>query len=329
MLTWILGIGCLLVVARATWIGWRKGGLSILVTLVSLGAAYLAAAAVFLLGIHIPALPLPQLVQPLVFSATTGIGVFIVLAVLGRRRLRRWDRDAKERANAAGIDEPPGRGSLAPWNRWLGVGLGLVQGIVLSTVAFVSVYYLGLWTIASDPPADPPLPSTLPVSTGRATLRPAASKVTASRPHPRPSLDPPPASRVVPADPTPLHGMLRSVGEDIRGSLLGRAVDAVSPIKSRQVELTGKLTQLAADERNLKRFSENATVRRLMEHPRLVELARDGEISRALHEKRWSDLMNDPRILALTRDESLLAEVRDLDLEALFAEVSAPHPVGE
>ena len=57
-----------------------------------------------------------------------------------------------------------------------------------------------------------------------------------------------------------------------------------------------------------------------------MELARDGEIARALQEKRWADLMNDPRILALARDESLLAEVRGLDLEALFAEVSAPHP---
>jgi hypothetical protein len=105
-------------------------------------------------------------------------------------------------------------------------------------------------------------------------------------------------------------------------------VDAVSPVKARQIELTGRLTQLAADERNLKRFSENATVRRLMEHPRLMELARDSEISRALQEKRWIDLMNDPKILAVARDETLLAEVRGLDLEALFAEVSAPHPPG-
>src|SRR5436190_21612752 len=103
MSTWILGIGCLLLVARATWIGWRKGGLSILVTLGSLGAAYLAAAGVFLLGINIPALPLPRLLQPVAFSAVTGIGVFIGLAVLGRRRLRRWDHEAEERVNAAGI----------------------------------------------------------------------------------------------------------------------------------------------------------------------------------------------------------------------------------
>jgi len=34
--------------------------------------------------------------------------------------------------------------------------------------------------------------------------------------------------------------------------------------------------------------------------------------------------MNDPRILAMSRDESLLAEVRGLDLEALFADVSPP-----
>lgn len=331
MFTWILGIVCLLLVARTTWVGWRKGGLSILVMLVSLGTAYLAAAGVFLLGIHVPGLPLPQLIQPLVFSAVTCIGVFIGLAVLGRRRLRRWDQDAQERAKAAGIANPelcvP---SQAPWNRRLGLGLGLIQGLVLSTVLFVSVYYLGLWTIASDAPAATIRPNTRTPSvlsaTGRATLRPAAGRLTAALRDPQPSRDPSPAIPVEPEDPTPLHGILRSVGKEVRGSFIGRAVDAVSPIKARQVELTGKLTQLAADEENLKRFSQNATVRRLMEHPRLVELARDKEIERALHEKRWADLMNDPRILAMARDESLLAEVRGLDLEALFAEVSAPPP---
>src|SRR5439155_21168906 len=109
---------------------------------------------------------------------------------------------------------------------------------------------------------------------------------------------------------------------------IGSNVNAVTPIKARHVELEGQLTQLAADERNLKRFSENPTVRRLMEHPRLVELAHDGEISRALQEKRWVDLMNDPRILAMSHDESLLAEVRGLDLEGLFAEASTPPDPG-
>jgi len=301
MWTTILILICAAIIARGAWGGYRAGAAAHLVTLASVGFAYLAAALVFLSKAELPAGPIPRLLQPFVLGGVTGAVVFLVLSLLGQRWLRGIDRRRVEEAREAG-EEAPQKHTLrnAAWNRRLGLTLGALEGGVLAAVLFFSVHYIGLWTIASEP-------------------------VLASVPS-RPAVDPerpaPPAPAPAPApDPTPFHTVFRSVGEEMRRSPIGRAADAVAPVKTRHVELAGKLTQLASDERNLKRFTQNESVQRLMNHPPLVRLARDPSIQKALQEKRWADLMNDPQILALIHDQVLMREIRGIDLEGLFSEV--------
>ncbi len=318
---------CALILVRTAWNGYSRGAVGLVLSVLTLVTAYGAAAAVGLSVRDVPLPAVPRLLQPFVLSGLTGAGVLALLSILSGRLQRRWDRAAVERARAAGVEAPEQRTlRTARWNRGLGLVLGLAEGTLLAGGLLFFVHSVSLWSVASAPQAAPAAGQSNVVGS-ETGLRDGASSdappPVAGAPAPAP-LTPPPV------DATPLHAALRSVEQELRRTPVAQVLDAVAPIKTRQIALAGRLTQLATDERHLKRFAADQHVRRLSEHPRVVELSEDPEIARALQEQRWSDLMNDSRILAIARDPSFIAEIRGLDLERLLGVVDAPdgsaHP---
>lgn len=296
MWTALLLTACGLLIVRAAWSGYRKGAVAHLVFLGVLAVCYTTAGLIALSGTTFAALGfVPKLIQPYALAGAVAATLFVTLSLLAAWFLRRLDRGAVERARADGV-EAPDRHTLtnSPANRRWGVVIGAMEGTVLAAMLFFAVHYLSLWTLASDALME--------------AQRPASSGTQ--------------AASVPPPDPTPFHGVLRAIGKDLQRSPVARAVDVVAPIKTRQVEMMGRLTKLAADERKLDKLKDSKAVRELMHHPRIVALSHDPEIARALREKRWADLMNNPQVLGLARDRGFLEQVRQLDLERLIAELA-------
>lgn len=321
---------CAVILVRTAWNGFSRGAVGLVLGVLTLATAYGAAAAVGLNVRDAPIPAVPRLLQPFVLSALTGASVLALLTFLSGRLQRGWDRAAVERARAAGVEAPEQRTlRSARWNRGLGLVLGLVEGTLLAGGLLFFVHSVSLWSVASAPE-----PAPVTVQSNMVASEPGL-RVSSVSDTPPPLTTAPAAAPLPPppVDATPLHAALRSVEQELRRTPVAQVLDAVAPIKTRQIALAGRLTQLATDERHLKRFAEDQHVRRLSEHPRVVELSQDPEIARCLQEQRWTDLMNDSRILAIARDPSFIAEIRGLDLERLLGVVDVPdgveHPTPE
>ena len=278
------------------WGGYRTGALAQACGLLCLGIAYASAALISLSGWSHPALsPAPRILHPYLLGGLAGFAVYAVGSVLGRLLLRKLDRDAVDRARARGVENPK-RHTLtaAPWNRGLGVVLGALKGGALSAVLVLTLYFISAATLAIQ-------------ASFRGSARPAAGGIGASA-----------DSGDAGSRPSALERSVERLGEQLQASPIGGLADRVSPLKVAQAESLGRLSRVIQNPEARARIAEHPTIRRWKDDPRIQALSKNREIVGLAREARWSELIDHPAIVELARDRKFLTDVRSIDPDELI-----------
>lgn len=312
----VLLLICAGIILFNAWRGWRGGALAQLFTLGVLLVSYGAAALVGHYGVTAPFLGfVPKLMQPYVLGALVALVLYSILGIAAKRALYRLDAAAvlrlrvqqqavEEEALARG-EQPPAFGALdlrpvtnSPANRRWGGLLGAVKGTLLAGVLLVVIQFLG--TVAAA--LGGPLPTTSPsiVSTHMAS-RAHASIVSAPE-HPASPL---------------IQSVLQRLGHEIKKTPIGAVANAVSPVKQDQIEAVGKLSKLAENPVALERFGLQPQIQELAKNPRIQALSKDPAIAKAVKEQRWTDLLNAPAVVELSRDPEIRKQFQSLNLDEL------------
>jgi uncharacterized membrane protein required for colicin V production len=117
-------------------------------------------------------------------------------------------------------------------------------------------------------------------------------------------------------DEAPLTTSLARLKNSIEMGVIGNAVKKADVIPQRTYDLIEKVGQVAANPANAERFLEYPGARELSEHPKIIALRNDQEISQMLTQGHLLELIQDHRIIDAANDPELHARLKKFDLNA-------------
>jgi uncharacterized membrane protein required for colicin V production len=120
----------------------------------------------------------------------------------------------------------------------------------------------------------------------------------------------------------PTHPMadelaLRLAGakEVIDDSAIGSVARRIDPLPTTTYSMLPKLATLISNGRSIQRFLGEPGVREVMNHPKVVALLSDPEVSKALAEHRYFALLSNARFIAAADDPDVAARLAAIDFE--------------
>jgi hypothetical protein len=87
-------------------------------------------------------------------------------------------------------------------------------------------------------------------------------------------------------------------------------------VPQKTYDVIEKVGTIAANPQYAERFLEYPGARELSEHPKIIALRSDQEISQMVAQGRLLDLIQDPRIIDAANDAELRARLKKFDLNA-------------
>ena len=122
-----------------------------------------------------------------------------------------------------------------------------------------------------------------------------------------------------------------TIKDRIDASTLAPVVAAANPHDAKIARIFGDLAIVTGDPVLIDRFKRHPSIARLIENPELLRVSQDKEILQLLDQRRYYALLDHPKLAALLKDRELVAACRQVDLNAVLAEVlrrpdSAPAP---
>jgi hypothetical protein len=104
---------------------------------------------------------------------------------------------------------------------------------------------------------------------------------------------------------------------------LGNAVKQMDPVSQKSYETLGKVAGVFSSPERARRFLSFPGARGLSEHPKIVVLRDDPEISEMIAQRRFLDLVQDQRIIDAANDPALADRIKKFDLRAALDYASA------
>jgi hypothetical protein len=285
----ILLVLCAAILAYGIWSGYRSGAVAQLFTLGTILVCYLVAGGIAWTGVAIPGFrSIPRLLQPFVFGAVAAIVLYVLLSRWTRHKLEDIDEAPYYRAKAAGIENPEvEKLSEKPANRKWGMVVGGLKSLIVVAALFLVLHFISMTTILAE-------------DVMQARERQGEG----------------------PQERSAVHRFFHQMGREMKSSPVGPLANSVAPVKEKQVEMLGKVSRLSENPAAMNRFQRHPKVKELMNHPRILALAKDPEIAKAVEEKRWFDLLDNPAIVALARDAELQRLITQMDFEKILNETS-------
>lgn len=117
-------------------------------------------------------------------------------------------------------------------------------------------------------------------------------------------------------DEAPLTTSLARLKNSLEMGVIGNAVKKVDLIPQRTYDVIEKVGAIAASPQNAERFLSYPGARELSEHPKIIALRNDQEISQMLAQGRLLELIQDPRIIDAANDPDLRARLKRFDMVA-------------
>jgi uncharacterized membrane protein required for colicin V production len=112
----------------------------------------------------------------------------------------------------------------------------------------------------------------------------------------------------------PLMTALARLKNSLEMGVIGDTVKKADLIPSQAYETLGKVGEVASSPQNAERFLSFPGARELSEHPKIVALRNDKEISDMIAQRRLLELVQDPRIIDAANDPTLAAQLKKFDL---------------
>ncbi len=97
---------------------------------------------------------------------------------------------------------------------------------------------------------------------------------------------------------------------------LGNAVKQMDPVSQKTYDTLAKVVAVISNPERARRFLSFPGARDLSDHPRIMALRDDPEISEMIAQRRFLDLLRDQRIIAAANDPALAERIKKFDLQA-------------
>jgi membrane protein required for colicin V production len=96
---------------------------------------------------------------------------------------------------------------------------------------------------------------------------------------------------------------------------IGNAITRTDPVPSKAYELLGKVGNVFSNPESAQKFLTFPGAHELSEHPRIVALRDDPEISDMIAQRRFLDLLQNQRIIDAANDPALASQIKKFDLQ--------------
>lgn len=169
-----------------------------------------------------------------------------------------------------------------------GACVGAAYGLFLVWIAFLAIRLLGCVAETQIAVAKNP-------------------HLTLGKPTPTPTPKPTPPSAVV-------RG-LAQMKHSLESGTAGALVQHVDPIPGTLYVILRKLGLMVSDEKSVNRFLSYPGVQPLLAHPKVAALQSDQEITRDIIQRRYLNLIRNPRIIAAANDAEIGALMREFEFE--------------
>jgi hypothetical protein len=264
--------------------GWRLGLIRQLVRVVALATAY--AAAVFggrlLVPITRPFLKMPDIVLSIVAGAALALVIYAVVTSTGMVLFKRTGQQGSQMVRLI--------------YGFAGAVVGLIVGAFVLWLIVASVRAVG--TLAD---AQVRSQTVSPEAGQSATLRALEVR--------RRFLSEPNAGS------TALATSLARLKNSLELGPLGNAVKETDPIPLKTYETLGKVGSVFSNPERAQKFLTFPGARELSEHPKIVALRDDPDISEMIAQGRFLDLLQNQRIIDAANDPALADRVKKFDLQ--------------
>jgi uncharacterized membrane protein required for colicin V production len=117
-------------------------------------------------------------------------------------------------------------------------------------------------------------------------------------------------------DRAPLTTSLARLKNSLEMGVIGNAVKKIDVVPQKTYDVIEKISAVAANPQNAERFLSFPGARELSEHPKVVALRNDQEISQMLAQGQLLELIQDHRIIDAANDPELKARLKKFDLMA-------------
>jgi len=258
--------------------GWRLGLMRQLVRVAALAAAYAVAFYCGRLVVPLlrPFLKMPDIVLSILGGAVLALAVYASITSLGMIFFRRTGQQ-----NAS---------LLRLIYAVSGAVIGLFFGAFLFWMIVVSVRAIGAL-------ADAQL-------RGRSNSSAAGIHALEVRRH---SLSKPEEST--------LATSLTRLKNSLELGAIGNAITRTDPVPSKTYEMLGKVGNVFSNPESAQKFLTFPGAHELSEHPKIVALRDDPEISDMIAHGRFLDLLQDQRIIDTANDPALASQIKKFDLQ--------------
>jgi uncharacterized membrane protein required for colicin V production len=115
-------------------------------------------------------------------------------------------------------------------------------------------------------------------------------------------------------DEAPVTTSLARLKNSLEMGVIGDAVKKVDVVPQRTYDLIEKVGAVAANPQYAERFLEFPGAKELSEHPKIVALRNDSEVTQMFAQGRLLELVQDPRIIDAANDPDLRARLKKFDL---------------
>jgi uncharacterized membrane protein required for colicin V production len=117
-------------------------------------------------------------------------------------------------------------------------------------------------------------------------------------------------------DQAPLTTSLARLKNSLEMGVIGNAVKKIDVVPQKTYDVIEKISAVAANPQNAERFLSFPGARELSEHPKIIALRNDQEISQMLVQGQLLELIQDHRIIDAANDPELRARLKKFDLNA-------------
>jgi hypothetical protein len=264
--------------------GWRLGLLRQLVRVAALAAAY--AAAVFggglLVPIARPFLKMPDIVLSILAGAVLALVIYAFVTSMGMVLFKRTGQQDSRLVQLI--------------YGFAGAIVGLFFGAFILWTIVASVRAVGAVADAQVRSQASP-----PEAGQSATLRALAVR--------RRFLSEPNTGS------TALATSLARLKNSLELGSLGNAVKQTDPIPLKTYEMLGKVVRVFSSPERAQKFLTFPGARELSEHPKIIALRDDPEISEMIAQRRFLDLIQDQRLIDAANDPALANRIKKFDLQ--------------
>jgi hypothetical protein len=112
-----------------------------------------------------------------------------------------------------------------------------------------------------------------------------------------------------------LATLLARLKNSLELGAFGEAIKRTDPISSKTYGTLGKVGSVFSNPESARKFLTFSGARELSEHPKIVALRNDPEISEMIAQRRFLDLIHDQRLIDAANDPALAKQIKEFDLE--------------